>query len=118
MSFQKSIEPKDTEEVKPGIFVQKYRGAYRVVNPISWKGKWRFNKQFGWRNLATVLIIGFLAFTYFEETNFCRALEENPCEILPNITNYCLNQAFNNIELDNIFNNERGQDTFTLQDNP
>lgn len=120
MSWKKTLEAKDTEEVRPGIFIQKYWGPLknykvpvdRVVNPLVWKGEWRLNKQFRYRNLITIAVVLFLAFTYINETQFCRDLQENPCEILPNITNYCTQINTGGIA----FGEE--SDTFTLQNNP
>jgi hypothetical protein len=44
MSFISSLEPKNTEEVKPGLFVQSFTKnpssvKYRVVHPAVWNGK-------------------------------------------------------------------------------
>ena len=113
MSFIERLTPKDTEEIKPGIFIQKRGEGYRVVNPITWDNEWRLNKHFGWRNLFTIVLILFLAWSYFTETQFCRELQENPCEILPNITNYCMQQQTNNQVI-----YEEGENLYTIQDYP
>lgn len=94
MSLKDSLTPKNTEEVRPGVFVQKWfdtkrEGRYRVINPIFWDGKYRWRKQFSWRNLITIIIILFLAWTYFNNTSYCRQLQEDPCEILPDIQEFC-----------------------------
>lgn len=117
MSLIEKLAPKDTEEVRPGIFVQKREKKYRVVNPIAWEGQWRFKDQFSWKNLITIAIIIFLAWTYFNETSFSRQLQENPCEILPNITQYCFERNNHLILNDQVINGER-EYNFTIQDYP
>lgn len=37
--FIEAITPKDTEEVKPGLFIQKKFGKYRMIHPGAWDGK-------------------------------------------------------------------------------
>lgn len=97
MNWKKRLTPINTEEVRPGLFVQSKPKnpdniEYTVINPICWNGKYRWNKQFSWKNLITIIIILFLAWSYFTETQYSRQLQENPCELLPNITAYCFNK--------------------------
>ena len=120
MSLIDGLTPKDTEEIKPGLFVQKKKNGYRAVNPIAWNGKYRWRKQFGWRTVFTIAIICFIAFTYFNETSYCRQLQENPCELLPNITDYCYGKeidqrVINQLIIEGI-NGTRN--TTTIQNNP
>ncbi len=94
MNWKKILTPINTEEVRPGLFIQaKTKNPssieYRVINPICWKEKYRWNKQFSWKNLVTILIIAFLAWSYLNETQYARELQENPCEMLPDIQEYC-----------------------------
>ncbi len=90
MNWKKVLTPENTEEIKPGLFIQqRKKGDYNVINPICWNGNYRWNKQFSWKNLITILIIAFLAWAYLTETQYSRQLQEDPCELLPNITNYC-----------------------------
>lgn len=94
MNLKDKLTPKNTEEVRPGLFVQARSKnpssiEYRVVNPICWRGKYRWKNQFSWKNLIMIMIILFLTWSYLQETQFCRDLNEDPCEILPNITKYC-----------------------------
>ena len=123
MSFVDSLTPKDTEEIKPGLFVQNRKGNYRVVNPIAWKGQWRLDKQFGWKNLITIVIVIFVAYTYINETTFCRQLQANPCEMLPEIINYCSSEnqlgvlEISEAVLPNCYN-ERGENLCALQGDP
>ena len=60
------------------------------MNPICWNNEYRWNKQFSCKNLITVIIIAFLAWSYLSETQYARELAENPCELLPDIQEYCL----------------------------
>lgn len=117
MSLKEILTPKDTEELKPGLFIQKQvhknKVSYNQIRPLVWKGEWKLNNQIGWRTLINIIIIVFLAWTYFEETSFSRELQENPCDILPNITQYCFErQALLNPVTHEEFN------TLTLQDYP
>lgn len=118
MTLIERLTPQNTEELRPGIFVQARTKnpnsiSYHVVNPIAWNGEWRLNKQIGWKNLITILIILFIAWTYFNETEFCRQLQEDPCEVLPNITAYCSER---NSIIPGV-NYEQGN-TITIQDYP
>ncbi len=89
MNFKESFTPKDTEELKPGLFIQKKGDTYRQINPVVWNNEWRLKNQFGWRNLFTIAIILFIAWSYFNDTQWCRDFMEDPCEVLPNVTQYC-----------------------------
>lgn len=35
----RALTPPDTEEIKPGLFIQKKLGRYRQVHPAAWDGK-------------------------------------------------------------------------------
>lgn len=113
MNLKEILTPKDTEEVRPGIFLQRREsGEYRIVKPIVWKGEWKLKQQFSLRNLFMIILVLFIAWSYFEETEYCRQLQENPCEILPNITSYCFSKNFN------IVDDGKREDTITIQDYP
>lgn len=119
MNWKTVLTPVDTEEIKPGLFIQSKPKnpssiEYRVVNPICWNGEYRWDKQFSWKNLITVLIIAFLAWSYFTETEYARELAENPCDILPDIQEYCLTR--NNIQTGDDY--EQKNYTFVIQDYP
>ncbi len=112
------LSPKETEELRPGVFVQTInhrdgKTTYRTVNPIAWKNKWRLNKQFGIKNLITISIILFVAWSYFHDTEFCRDLQENPCDLLINITNYCYEKSLGGTEV----LNDDWKNNFAIQDN-
>ncbi len=72
MDFIKSLTPGDTEEVKPGLFIQRRLGKYRQIYPAAWNGKinWKnfilgpnFFKHF----FIFLLIVG-IAFSYWHDT--------------------------------------------------
>lgn len=71
MSWIEKFTPKDTEEIKPDLFIQRRQKGYRVVNPIAWNGKWRTKEQ-----LKTIFTVGmfirlgiiiFLAWAYIHD---------------------------------------------------
>ncbi len=125
MSLKDLLTPENTEEVRPGLFIQaKTKNPdsiiYKVIQPIAWKGEWRLKEQFGWRNFFFIILILFITWSYFTETQFSRQLQEDPCELLPNITSYCSAQEGDDPY--NILDHGRGNKTqgynFTLQDYP
>ncbi len=102
MSIIDFLTPKDTEEIKPGLFVQKGRQGYKVIQPLAWNGQLKIKEQlrsvFSLRTFITIGIILFLAWSYSHDIKglndfrnevvedpvaFCediyRAYEENPC---------------------------------------
>ena len=80
MNFKKAFTPKDTEEIKPGLFIQtKYKdnngvkepAEYRKVLPIVWNGEWKTKEQlktiFSARTFFTIAIVLFLAWSYLND---------------------------------------------------
>lgn len=68
MTFVDAMTPKDTEEVKPGLFIQKSGKNYRQISPAAWGGKinWK-NLIVGpnfWKGFIWFLIIIFLAWSF------------------------------------------------------
>ncbi len=63
-----NLEPKHTEEIKPGLFIQKTPSGYRQVWPAQWNGKinWKHLLIGGnfWKGFIFFLIIIFLAWSY------------------------------------------------------
>lgn len=86
MALLDSLTPKDTEEIKPGLFVKKTRKGYRVVNPIAWNGKFRTKEQLktiiSARTFLTLAILFFVVYNYYEDNekliNFYNRVHENP----------------------------------------
>ena len=72
MSLIDSLTPKNTEEVKPGLFIQTIvrnnKTKYRAIKPIAWNGKLLWREQiktiFTVRTIITLLIVLFLAWSY------------------------------------------------------
>jgi len=96
MSLADFLTPKDTKEVKPGLFIQRHLGKYRQVSPAAWNGKINWaNFLFGGKIIKssiTFIIILLLAYGFYTTTKTCREFQENPCKFLPNITTYCMDR--------------------------
>ncbi len=112
MNLIKALTPKDTEEIKPGLFIQKTHKGYRQVNPAAWDGKinWKnfiLGKDF-FKSLIWFAIILFLAWSYFHDTSEYREFYE---EVNSNPVLFCTNVSLVNI------NNNEFEDTFTIQNN-
>ncbi len=82
MTFIDAITPKNTEEVKPGLFIQTIetnpnKFIYRQVKPLAWKGKFRTKEQlatlFSVRTFLTLGIIAFIIWAYFYEVGEYRS---------------------------------------------
>ena len=58
----------DTEEVRPGFFIQKKGHRYKRVYPLIWNGQWQVKEQlrtvFTLRTFFTIGLILFLAWAY------------------------------------------------------
>ena len=96
MSFIDSLTPKDTEEVRPGLFIQKTSKGYRQIYPAAWNGKINYNnfffgsgflKSFIWFAILMIIIFG-----YYDSTKSCNEFQSDPCKYLPNITTYCIEE--------------------------
>ncbi len=103
MSFADRITPADTEEIKPGLFIQKKLGGYRHIQPAAWNGKviWK-NFLLGanpLRNFAFFLVLMFIIFAYTNDVSqykqfyenvagnpfgYCQALQES--QVMPECT--------------------------------
>lgn len=117
MDFIKTLTPENTEEIRPGLFVQKHKGKYRVVKPMAWDGELLIKDQlksvFNLRTLFTILLIIFITWSYVNETGYCRELKVNPCPLLDDITKYCYETSVNTLRGDY----EIDWDTITIQNN-
>ena len=89
--LERIFTPKETEELKPGFFVQKKGDKYKQIEPVFWKGKWRWNKQFTWRNLFMIIIILGLFFTLKKYVIFYEAFHQDPVEFCMNHSEYIIN---------------------------
>lgn len=81
-----SITPKDTEEIKPGLFVQQTKTGWRCINPLAWKGKFRTKEQLltiiSPRVIISLAIIIGLVLLYINDTsqllNFYQSVTDDP----------------------------------------
>lgn len=92
MDLTKALTPKETEEVKPGLFIQQTSKGYRQVHPAAWNGKinWK-NFLLGsnfLRNLIWFLIIVFLAWSYFHDVDVYKEFYE---EVIADPALFCSN---------------------------
>lgn len=76
MNLIKALTPQETEEVKPGVFLQRKGKTWRQIYPAAWNGKinWK-NFILGpnfWKNFIWFVIIMFLIFSYWHDTNELR----------------------------------------------
>lgn len=76
MGFKDILSPKDTEEVKPGLFIQKKGSRYRVVEPLVWNGNYRWKEQiktiFSMRTILSLGLILFIVWAYLHDTSSLR----------------------------------------------
>lgn len=86
----KNLTPKDTEEVKPGLFIQRKLGKYRQVSPAAWDGKInKMNLFLGSNPLKHLFIFGlivFLAWSFQDSTAEYRGFYE---DVRSDPTGYC-----------------------------
>ncbi len=116
MNFIKALTPKNTEEIRPGLFIQmKPKNPdtieYKQISPAAWEGKiiWR-NLLFGqgfFRSFIFFLIIIFLAWSYFHDVKVYRDFYE---EVISDPILFCTNVRLVNI--DGIKNNDPLQSNF------
>jgi len=103
MNFVKALTPKDTEEIKPGLFIQKQGNSYRQISPAAWDDKiiWK-NLFFGQgflRSFIFFLIIVFIAWSYFNDTKelreFYEEVSSNPVEFCKDVQLVNINEIQN-----------------------
>ncbi len=91
MSFIDAMTPKDTEEIKPGFFIQKIAKGYRQVHPLAWSGKFRWKEQLKTivtlRTMFTFAIIIFVAYAYIHDVQEYKDFYKN---ITSNPINFCM----------------------------
>lgn len=108
MNFTKAFTPKDTEEIKPGLFIQRTTRGYRQISPGAWDGKiiWK-NLLFGQgflKSFIFFLIIIFIAWSYFHDVRVYQDFYE---EVISDPVLFCLN-----VQLESYDNYE---DTYIIQ---
>ncbi len=123
MELIKSLTPENTEEIRPGFFLQrlitKNGVIHRQVKPLAWNGQWMIKEQLktvlNMRTAFTIALILFIAWSYFDQTEYCRELQKDPCNLLNNITEYCYSNEYRS---DKFGDNKIGWDDFAIQNNP
>ncbi|HEC39528.1 hypothetical protein LCGC14_0538180 [marine sediment metagenome] len=110
MNLTKALTPKNTEEIKPGLFIQARAKnpdtiEYRQVSPAAWEGKiiWK-NLLFGQgflKSFLFFLIIIFLAWSYFHDVKVYQDFYE---EVISNPVGFCTNVSLVNINGEEITN--------------
>lgn len=103
MSWIDSITPKDTQELRPGLFIQIKKDKYRVINPFAWNGKVRWKEQlqtiFNFEQFIRIAVILFLVWSYVNDVSEYKSFYE---EIHSDVEGFC-NKAtqINNADLCN-----------------
>ena len=122
MNFIDVLTPKDTEEVKPGLFIQQRGRGYRMVQPFAWNGKMRWREQmrtvFSIRTFITLAIIGFIVWGYLNDTGEFRDFY---VEVKGNPVAYCqqfLNPTSLGLSSVNLSLIKDGETSDTLFSNP
>ena len=128
MNWTDKLTPKDTEEIKPGLFIQKTSYGYRKITPAAWDGKINW-KVFllgadPIKSFLVFAIILLISYGYYTSTKACDDFQADPCKYLSNITDYCVKFSENpgqqnivgyfNFEV----NNDKRSDPHTIQSNP
>ncbi len=113
MDFIKSLTPLDTEEVKPGLFIQKKGKGYRQIHPAAWDGKMNW-KNFilgpnSFKHFLFFVIIMFLAFSYWHDT---KELKEFYYKVNNNKISWCAGMDLN--DLDIIRGDELNEQEYTI----
>ena len=126
MTLGERLTPRNTEELKPGLFIQKRGNNYRQIEPLAWDGKMRWKKQiqtvFSIRTIISIGIVVFIAWAYLQDTSelqkFNQYVIDNPAE-------YCAQALevlaqgnknldatnYNNIEVNNGYSDYVSSDT-------
>ena len=111
MNLTKALTPKDTEEMKPGLFIQRTRKGYKQISPAAWDGKiiWK-NFLFGKGFLKSFIffsILMFLAWSYFHDVKVYQEFYE---EVIADPILFCTNVSL--VHIDGIQNSNPLQNNF------
>ena len=107
MDLIKFLTPKNTEEVRPGFFIQKKKKGYKRIYPACWNGKiiWR-NFILGgnfWKYLGITLFILYLSWAYKTDVkmyqDFYIMVKQNLSYICSNMESYQENTLLNITEI-------------------
>ncbi len=90
MEIVKALTPKDTEEVKPGLFIQKRGDSYKQILPFAWNNKILWREQLRTvltlRTLFTIALIIFIAWAYLNDVGVYKQFYE---ETMSNPMEFC-----------------------------
>lgn len=108
MNFTERLTPKETEEIKPGLFIQRRGNEYKQISPAAWDGKiiWKnllFGQGFG-KSLIFFAIILFLAWSYFHDVQVYQEFYE---EVISDPVLFCLNVSLESYD--------KYEDTYIIQ---
>lgn len=94
MGLIEILTPKNTIEIKKGLFIQKTPKGWKQIHPACW------NAKINWKNFIfggsiikptiVFIIILLLAYGYYSTNKTCYEFQENICDYLPNITSHCI----------------------------
>lgn len=124
MSLADSLTPKDTEEVKPGLFIQKRKNGYKQILPLAWDGKILWKQQlrtvFSFRTFFTIAIILFLAWSYLHDVqeykSFYERVTNNPVQYCTEISDKISSIQNDNSSLSLTQGGFKHADTYNLSD--
>jgi len=81
---------KDTEEVRPGFFLQKRGEKYKRVYPLIWDGKYQVKEQLGTVfTLRTFFTIGLILFIAWAYQNDVQAYQDFYVEVRSDPVAFC-----------------------------
>lgn len=86
MTIKESLIPKNTEEIKPGFFIQKYGDGYRQIDPMVWDNKVRWKSMIlgkDWlKHFIFFIILMFIVYGYVHDNKVYieqnKMIKENP----------------------------------------
>jgi hypothetical protein len=119
MGFKERIESrvrkKGVEQIRPGLFVHKTKHGYRQIRPLVWDGEWQLKNQFSWKNLIFIIIVLFVAWSYWHDThelqNFYTTFWSDPIMFCEQIIESGLRAdgtPINQINITEVFGGEEG----------
>ena len=86
----KALTPKDTEEIKPGLYIQKKLGRYRQVHPAAWDGKISTkNLLFGGDFVKSFIFFAILMFIIWSYQHDVQAYQDFYLEVAGDPLSYC-----------------------------
>lgn len=118
MNVVKALTPENTEELKPGLFIQQTQKGYRQINPMAWEGRMRWKEQmktvFSLRTVFTIALVLFLAWSYMNDVGTYKEFYE---DVMENQYDYCRGILENGEIMDKTFYRGDDGNTLTIPDN-